>query len=62
MKIENVLCPGCGTHVLATIPLGQSIVCVSVSSGKPADFGATYKSSSKCTSCKKSFACYTKNG
>ncbi|WP_340819153.1 hypothetical protein [Methanolobus sp. WCC4] len=61
MKIENVLCPMCGTPVLATLPLGQSIVCVSVTSGKPADFGATYKSSSRCTSCKKGFACYTKN-
>lgn len=61
MKTENVLCPGCGTAVLATIPLGQSIVCVSVTSGKPADFGATYKSTSRCTSCNKAFLCYTKN-
>ena len=30
MKIENVLCPGCGIPILATIPLGQSIVCVSL--------------------------------
>jgi uncharacterized protein with PIN domain len=62
MKIENVLCPGCGTQILATIPSGQRIVCVSMDSQIPADFGATYKSTSRCTSCKKSFACYTTNG
>ncbi|WP_292471472.1 hypothetical protein [Methanolobus sp.] len=62
MKIENVLCPGCGTPILATLPHGQCVVCVSVTSGKPADFGALYKSASRCTSCNKSFACYTKNG
>ncbi|GEM_PF-3042836 len=61
MNLESVVCPGCGTQVLATIPLGQSIVCVSISSGKPVDFGALYKSASRCTSCKKSFACYTTN-
>lgn len=61
MNLENVLCPSCGSQILATIPLSQSIVCVSISSGDPADFGATYKSASRCTSCNKSFACYTKN-
>jgi DNA-directed RNA polymerase subunit RPC12/RpoP len=61
MKLEKVLCPVCGSHILAGIPLGQSIVCVSITSGKPDDFGAAYKSSSRCTSCSKMFACYTKN-
>ncbi|AFV24464.1 hypothetical protein Mpsy_2260 [Methanolobus psychrophilus R15] len=62
MKIENVLCPVCGTQILATIPSGQRIICVSIDSQIPADFGAAYKSASRCTSCKKSFVCYTTNG
>ncbi|KXS40505.1 MAG: hypothetical protein AWU59_2506 [Methanolobus sp. T82-4] len=61
MKIEKVLCPACGSQILSTIPLGQCIVCVSTVSGRPDDFGATFKSSSRCTSCQKSFACYTRN-
>ncbi|WP_094226853.1 hypothetical protein [Methanolobus psychrotolerans] len=61
MNLETVVCPGCGSQILATIPSGQCIVCVSISSGNPVNFGAKYKSASRCTSCKKSFACYTKN-
>ena len=59
MTIENVICPDCGNEVFATVPLGQGIICVSLKSGSPSSFGATYKSMSRCTSCKKSFACYT---
>jgi len=61
MSSESVICPDCGTQTFATVPLGQKIICVSLKLGSPTNFGATYKSASRCTSCKKSFTCYTNN-
>ncbi|WP_298684831.1 hypothetical protein [uncultured Methanomethylovorans sp.] len=61
MTSESVICPSCGTQILATVPLGQQIMCVSLKQGNPAAFGAKYRSASRCTNCKKSFTSYTNN-